>query len=173
MDKWRRFVAIGCAGAMIVCVVLPLIPYLVRVAQFEAAKARWERNGGDSYTLIARQSCFCPYIGEYKLTVQNGKVIAVEPLSGILGTAQQPPNSPSPADVDHLTVEATFAQAEGAVRGGWQAPWFETVSVSYDPTYGYVTEMHTDANGVLSPFVGYLVMDAQYSYAARDLQLSH
>ncbi|MGH2522694.1 MAG: DUF6174 domain-containing protein [Anaerolineales bacterium] len=170
MRKLQRLALLLLAGAFLLCLSLPFLPYLWRVQSLALAKQRWARHGAASYTIIVTRACFCPDVGEYKLSVHNGQVVAVESLTNPFG----PPNpSPRLSDFDGLTVEAMFANAVPTPRDSWRAPWLVTREVSYDPTYGYVRRFASDENGVLSRTLGRWVFDAQYFYTARDLQVNN
>lgn len=167
--KWRPVILVGCGGMLLLCIALPFIPYFWRVGQASVARQRWEQMGADDYTVIVGRYCFCPEVGEYQLTVQNGSVTTVERVGSALGSASGAPLVP--ADFSSLTVEAMLAHAETAARRSWDVPWFGLVSIDYDPTYGYVTHYTSDANGWFSLFTGYIT-DSGYSYTARDLQFT-
>jgi hypothetical protein len=68
-------------------------------------------------------------------------------------------------------VEAMLSQAEAVARRSWGVPWLSVLNIEYDANYGYVTRYHSDVNGWLSRFMGY-VPGAGYTYTARDLQFT-
>lgn len=165
--KWRRVVLAGCGGLLLLCLALPFIPYGWRVGQAAVARQRWEQNGAQNYTLIVSSHCLCPNTGDFKLTVRAGVVVAVE----YVGSALFPPSGSAlrPADFGLLTIDAMLARTEVAARRSWDVPWFEMLSIDYDPTYGYVTRYASEANGWLAFITGFMT-DSSYVYSARDLQ---
>ncbi len=163
MKTWKKRAVIGCAGVLVVCLVGPLLPYFWRVGQAALARQRWAAHGNANYTLVVGKFCFCPNIGEHKITVQDGVVTAVEEMQ------DDSTYTPKPADFNDLTVEAMLARAEATARRSWDVPWFGAFEAAYDSADGHVTLYHTDANGALSLFVG-VVTDSGYRYTARDLQ---
>lgn len=160
--------ALGCVGMMFVlCGVLPFAPYAWRVIEADQARQRWDLQAISDYTLTISKACFCPDSGEYKITVQNGSVVAVETAMAYMGSGYVP----QPQDFNGFTIDAMLATAASSARTSWDVPWFATLELSYDPTYGYVTQYATDLNGTISGWLGGQVFDAQFYYSARDLQV--
>jgi uncharacterized protein DUF6174 len=152
-------------GALLLCVGVVLAPFLARWGSLDTARQRWAVNGGQDYTLIVSEICFCPNAGEWRLTVSNGQVIGIESL-------RETPVPSNLAEFNRLTVEAMSTQAERLVSETQLAPWFDTLAIDYDPTYGYVTRLEYDANGLLDFIFGSYVTDSDYHYTARDLSLT-
>ena len=78
MTRNRIFVA-GCLGSIVLIVALVAIIYFAQRGPYELARSRWNEKGSGNYTLVVSEVCFCPNAGEVKLTVQSGRVTAVEP----------------------------------------------------------------------------------------------
>ena len=165
MKTRKKLFVLGCAGVLVICLAAPFLPYAWRVGQAMLARQRWAAHGNAYYTLVVGEYCFCPDSGEYKITVQNGVVTAVETM--------QPgaTHTPNFANFNDLTVEAMLARAEATARSSWGVPWFSVFATEYDPTSGYVTSYYTDANGMVSRWTGLYITDSGYSYTARDLQI--
>lgn len=171
MNRHRVFV-FGCLGAIAVIAALIAIIYYSIRGPVEAAKARWAAKGKSDYTLVVSEGCFCPFVGDVKITVHNGRVTAAEQVPT--------PNNPNPSPglppgmplthFDALTAEAMLLVADRAQNDRWRSPWFETLDIVYDPTYGYVTRYLSDPNGQVPRLFGQEIFDAGYSYSARDYQ---
>jgi hypothetical protein len=58
----------------------------------------------------------------------------------------------SAAGYNSNTVAATFDQVESLIQGSNQPPCYSLLEVSYDPTYGYVTQYEADGYGLLNPY---------------------
>lgn len=165
MKTRKKLFVLGCAGVLALCLALPVAPYAWRMGQARLARQRWAAHASANYTLVVGEYCFCPDSGEYKITVQNGAITAVETM--------QPgaTHTPNFANFNDLTVEAMLTQAEATARRSWGVPWFGVFEAEYDPTSGYVTGYHTDANGIVSRWTGLSITDSGYSYTARDLHI--
>lgn len=64
-----------------------------------------------------------------------------------------------------------MAASTESVDGGRRAgglKWFGQIEIAYDPTYGYVTRLESEASGLLSIRFGY-ISDSHYVYTAGDL----
>ncbi len=174
-DSRRRWLPFAVAGAILVCLGLCTAPFLLSNTGRSAAQARWQRRGGADYTLVVSQSCFCEYVGEWQLTVQNGRVVTVQPLanplSQQLGSAVPSTAPANPTAFDAFTVEEMFDRSQDIIRNSPWPPLLSQLVIAYDPTYGYVTRLEADANGELSLLTGY-VSDSHYVYTARALQLA-
>lgn len=157
-ENVRRLAVFGCAGSAVLCLGLVLAPFLFRLGGLGWARWRWAQHGGSHYSMVVEQACVCYHAGEFRLTVENGRVTRVEPLA-MPGLAHRL----NPASFDHLTVEAAFERAGQAVRASWLPRRFHPLRIEYDPAAGYVRRFETDN---LQAF------DARYLYTARDLQLT-
>jgi uncharacterized protein DUF6174 len=167
----KRTWLIGLLVLLGLCRALVLVVRQLTFGTYEQARQRWQQKGGQSYTLIVSEACFCPYVGDLKLTVKQGYVTDVEPLDNALSGSVPPSTPPSPSSYSHLTVENMLAQAGGEQIDMLFSPWFTTRSIEYDPVYGYVSRYSSDANGFFSFITGYIT-DSGYTYTAHDLQLT-
>ena len=161
--KWQRIIPVGCAGAFLLCLTLPFLPYFWRVGQAAQAQQRWTQNGASHYIFIALTSC-CPSTGRVKLTVENGAVTSADPID--LPNFAVPS---TPSYFDFMTIEAMLGKAGSATRGSWGVPWFSDLIIEYDSTYGYITNYTTNPTGWLARFIGH-VKSTPYNYTASDLQ---
>jgi hypothetical protein len=98
------------------------------------AMARWEREGSEDYTVEARISCFCsPHLLYWtRLTVQNGVLVAAEPVEEL----------PDGYDGGNplagwLTVTQMFAAATDT------PDIVKDVRVRFDAALGYPTRVET------------------------------
>lgn len=169
----HRFFVFGCLGAIVVvAALLALIYYAIR-GPVEAAKARWNAKGSGDYTLVVSEGCFCPYVGDTKITVRGGRITAAEQVASQLNPSPPTglPQGITLSYFDGMTVESMLATANTAQNERWQSPWFTSLDIAYDPTYGYVTRYSSDPNGRIPQFFGQLIYDAGYTYTAHDLTL--
>ena len=119
-----------------------------RSPEVDAARARWDAAGMDSYTLTLRRSCFCPApddTGPFEVTVRDGAVALVT-LDGVRVDAER-----------GETVEGLFAQIEGAYDQG-----AVVVDVAFDERWGYPTRIQIDES--------YQIADEEVGYAVSDVR---
>ena len=149
---------------MLLCFALPFAPTLAQLIALQNAQAKWARAGGRSYTAIVSQTCQCAANGEYRLTVVNGQVMAVEALSQIFYT-------PSPLLMQDLTAEASFTHARQAILQNWSAPWNRTLEIRYDQADGHILWLRVDSGGLLTG-PKEIFSDTAQIYGLRDIQLT-
>src|SRR5690349_20506266 len=115
MTRNRIFV-LGCVGAIVLFVALIAIIYFSVRGPYELAQSRWDEKGSANYTLIVSESCYCPYFGEVKITVQSGRVIAAEPTDPI----NEPNLQGIPlSNFDRMTVASLLDTARAAQGDAW------------------------------------------------------
>ena len=115
-------------------------------AALEDAVQRWEDAGLESYTMTLRRVCFClvpDFTGPFEVTVRGGEITSVV-LEG------------DAVELDRAeTVEDLFDLLEDAY-----AQRAESVEATFDPTYGYPTNLSIDYEAQLADEeIGYLVSD--------------
>ena len=102
-------------------------------AELEQARARWAKQGGLSYSYVLERGCFCLLAGRrIGITVENGAVIGAEYLDS-RDTVKQP------LLVYMLTVPDLFDVIADALDAR-----VASLSVSYDPIYGYPSHLAID-----------------------------
>jgi hypothetical protein len=116
------------------------------------AMARWEREGGQGYTVEARIACFCPpHLAQWtRLTVHNGVVVAADPLESLPGGIE-------PDLSGWLTVDEEFRRLSDP------PDILREIEVRYDPELGYPTFIRADC--------GPNVADCGSVHEMRNLQL--
>lgn len=164
VSRLRRLLLLAGVGGLLLAWAAPGLPYAWGVGLAALARGRWEQAGPRHYTLIVTQTCVCPAAGEYRLTVRNGRVTAVETLKSVFA-----PRPPTPAEFAPLTAESMLRRARLAAGQSWGAPLTATLGLTYDAVTGYVTRFESDANGWLALGLGWTA-DTHYVYTARDLR---
>lgn len=99
---------------------------------------------GSSYRVDSQHLCFCPSVAPVRLTVREGRLVDVEPLSaeGALPRDQW--------GFHYRTVEGVFDSIQEAyARGARQ------VTVRYDPRQGYPADVDIDYRRELDVWDGY------------------
>ena len=98
------------------------------------ARAIWRATGPASYTYRYQRTCFCPIEATRQaiVTVRNGVV-----ESAVYADDGQPVD---PQFIEHFrTVDVLFDMLQEAI-----ANEASTITVSYDPTYGYPLSAYVD-----------------------------
>lgn len=173
MNRHRVFV-LGCLGAiMLGCAMIAVTVGGTEASErlpLQEAKLRWAAKGSDHYTLDVSQSCDCGPCGNFEITVTSGKVTDFKLL---LDDGWPASHTVTTSDFDRLTVDRVLSDAEQFHHEEWTWPWRRWVTLTYDPTYGYVTQYNTDLNnwGALV-FGGYDDRGVVCSYAAFGLVLT-
>ena len=157
MDRFRRLTAIGCAGAILLCLGSIFVPFLYRAGNLALARQRWAEKGNADYSLVVAQFCNCYLTGVFRITVQNGHVIAVEPVRTTMLAVTFDPRA-----FDHLTVEASFERAQRVLLANWLPNWQRPIAIQYDQDLGFVSRLETDQRGGI---------DAHFLYRAREIEL--
>jgi hypothetical protein len=108
-------------------------------AQLEQARARWAAKGGASYGFELERGCFCLLAGRrISITVENGVVTAAEYVDSKDAVVQA-------LLVYMYTVPDLFDVISNALDG---SP--ASLSVSYDPIYGYPTHIAIDYSATIA-----------------------
>lgn len=105
-------------------------------SEFDQAKDKWQEAGITHYRFNLDISCFCAFRENMPLVieVQDGEVVSMEYSSGaeiepaVLDLFQQ-----------YATIDRIFAELEKALNGG-----ADSVTVTYDETYGFPTQVSID-----------------------------
>lgn len=118
-----------------------------RLADLEAARATWERNAADSYTMTVLFSCFCPEEarGPFEITVIDG-----EPSATFRG---EPVGQAAPTHV--FTVDGIFDVIEENADA-------ELVDIVYDPESGIPTSVVID--------IDFRIADEEIYITVEDFQ---
>jgi hypothetical protein len=105
--------------------------------ELATAQARWQREGPASYRITIARSCEClpEMSGPVVVTVVDGLVTARQDVrTGAASSTLYASLFPS--------VEGLFGKIESAVEEGSR-----TISVRYDPVYGFPTRILIDGDG--------------------------
>ncbi|MEP6763444.1 MAG: DUF6174 domain-containing protein [Gemmatimonadaceae bacterium] len=115
------------------------------------AIALWSTVGGNNYTMDQQVSCFCPFVDNYRVTVENNSITNVVKV----GTTTTVPASQRAA---FLTVSQLFDRIRTllATKGA-------IVTVTYDAGSGYPKSAYFDP----SPNVA----DDEVSYSTANVAL--
>jgi len=101
-------------------------------------QTKWERAGIQDYRYELFVSCFCAFVERMPITVEvrGGKTVSMTYKDG----------SPLSAEDMQIDFFQRFSTLEGlfADLGSGQASKAEGLEVSYDPTYGFVSQMNVD-----------------------------
>jgi hypothetical protein len=106
-------------------------------SELQQNRAKWEGQNIDHYRFTAVLSCFCPFAGtEVTYEVQNGQVVN-ESMQA------RPDNPIDEAQVGQFyqpynTIDKVFDYLEQETNEA------DEVTVEYDPTYGFPTEVSVD-----------------------------
>ena len=138
----------GAALLMAGCGEAPLGP---EMEAFEAARARWESNGPESYSYRYRLSCFCPpqLLENARVTVTEGQVTNVYLLDS------DTPAAPETFSM-YLPIEGLFDRLATSLEN--DPVVFEA---TYDGALGYPTSAQVD--------ISEQIADEEYSFTASDL----
>lgn len=102
------------------------------VQTLQAARARWESSGIDSYAMTVRRLCFCGFVEPVRVTVDGGAVVS----RTIVSTGD-----PVPASLVQYypDIPGLFAIIEHARANGADGLRFE-----FHPSYGYPVAINID-----------------------------
>lgn len=93
-------------------------------------KKLWENTNIKHYSFVVKRSCFCPREENRHITIQNGKVTKAKYI---------PSNTPLPKTTKVKKIEDYFDIIENALaKNAYQ------ITVSYDKTYGYPSDIAID-----------------------------
>ena len=105
-------------------------------SEIEQNQGKWQDAGISHYRYHLSISCFCVFTQDMPLIieVQDGKVISMEYQSGKA-------IDPSLLELfeKYATIDRVFAELEADLNGA-----ADEVTVKYDPTYGFPTEVTID-----------------------------
>ena len=107
-------------------------------SEFERNQRIWQDSGITHYRFNLSISCFCAFRDQMPLSVEvrDGQIIAMAASDGIL-VLDTDPNYPFFAP--HATIDQLFADIDEAYKSG-----ADSVTVTYDPTYGFPSEIAID-----------------------------
>jgi hypothetical protein len=106
-------------------------------SELQQNREKWEEQNFDHYRYKVVVTCFCIFAGaEVTYEVQNGQVVnqTVQPHPD----RQIDPDEISEFYQEYNTIEKVFDFLERATNEA------DEVTVEYDPTYGYPTEISVD-----------------------------
>ena len=105
-------------------------------SEYDQAYETWQNADISHYRFELTYSCFCAFTADMPLIieVQDGEVVSMEYKSG---------NEINPASEElfqqYATIDRIFAELEKALNGG-----ADNVTVTYDETYGFPTQLNLD-----------------------------
>ena len=99
---------------------------------------KWQDANITHYRFNLNISCFCAFRDQMPLTIEvlDGQIVHMATVDGTL-VLDTDPNYEFYAP--HATIDLLFAEIDAAVKEG-----ADSVTVTYDPTYGYPTEIAID-----------------------------
>ena len=115
----------------------------LQLAAIDRHERQWERERPDDYSYRLELRCFCFGTRSWRVTVEDGRVVAVDP-DGL--DEKRPP-----------TIERLFEIAREAVRAG-----ADDVDVEYSGTDGHPTLISVDQMEQS--------IDDEYGYVVRDFE---
>lgn len=115
-------VALGCGQA----------PFELTLSALESQRARWDQSGVRDYRFEYRELCVCGQSAMRQATIEvrGGEVVSVTGTGAPEGTE---------SITAFPTIDDLFDRIESAIRDEAAA-----LSVSYDPEFGYPTEIIID-----------------------------
>lgn len=107
-------------------------------SEFERNSQKWQDSGITHYRFALNIGCFCPFRDQMPITVevQNGEIISMNASDGTPITATDPGYETFSS---YATMDRIFSTLEAGVAGD-----ADEVTVKYDPTYGFPTEIYFD-----------------------------
>jgi hypothetical protein len=107
-------------------------------SEFDKNLQKWQDSGITHYRFSLNVGCFCAFRDQMPITVevQNGEIVSMTYPDGTPVTKTDPNYE---TFAKHATVDRLFAELEAGLAGG-----AEEVTVTYDPTYGYPSEIYFD-----------------------------
>jgi hypothetical protein len=105
-------------------------------SEIEQNKEKWQSQGISHYRYHLFVGCFCVFSEDMPLIieVQDGKAVSMEYQSG-----NEIDSSNREIFRKYETVDLIFAELEAALNGA-----ADEVTVKYDPTYGFPSEVSMD-----------------------------
>jgi len=107
-------------------------------SEFERSQKTWQDANITHYRFEINISCFCAFRDQMPLTVEvrDGQIVHMATVDGTL-VLDTDPNYAFFAP--HATIALLFDEIDAAVKNG-----AESVTVTYDPKYGFPTEIAID-----------------------------
>ena len=106
--------------------------------ELERNQEKWQDANITHYRFELNIGCFCPFRSQMPLTVevQDGEVVSMTDVNGEAITTTDPMNE---FIQKYATIDRIFSELDSdSVREA------DKVTVTYDPTYGYPTEISID-----------------------------
>ena len=107
-------------------------------SEFSRNREKWQDANITHYRMELNISCFCAFRDQMPLTVEvrDGQIVSMAAADGTL-VLDTDPNYEffSP----HATIDLLFAELDAALNGG-----ADSVTATYDATYGFPTEIGID-----------------------------
>jgi hypothetical protein len=101
-------------------------------------QTKWEQAGIEDYQFELTVGCFCPFGGQMPVTVEvrDGEVVSMTDANGEVVS----PTDPMYENIlQYATIDGLFSYlASDSVQEA------DKLTVTYDPTYGFPTEMDID-----------------------------
>lgn len=109
---------------------------------------KWESLKINNYQFEYTHNCFCSeeYRGPFNIEVKNGEVYSV---NGVLGNGNSMVQLP--------TIDSLFQFVEKSQLGN-----YETLTVKYDPNYGFPTDFWIDPNKMIA--------DEEFGFSLSNFQ---
>ncbi|MEO0557979.1 MAG: DUF6174 domain-containing protein [Bacteroidota bacterium] len=105
-------------------------------------------SGPSDYAFTLRIGCFCPYVGPLRISVKDSNVIDVHQLGPVDGG----PTPQAWIDEQAMTLDELADLVDRAHRDA------DDVDVTYDPTYGFPTDVYIDwIRDAVDDEIGYTV----------------
>ena len=107
-------------------------------SDLEKNRQIWGNSGITHYRFWLNIGCFCAFRDQMPITVevQNSEVISMTYPDGVLVTETDPNYE---IFSKHATIERIFSELEAGLAGG-----ADEVTVTYDPIYGYPSDIYFD-----------------------------
>jgi hypothetical protein len=107
-------------------------------SEFSRNQEKWQDANITHYRMQLNISCFCAFRDQMPLTVEvrDGQIVSMAAVDGAL-VLDTDPNYEFFAP--HATIDLLFAELDSALNGG-----ADSVTVTYDATYGFPTEIAID-----------------------------
>ena len=126
-------------------IILLLLAFILAACSFggtpselDANRQTWQDSGITHYRFSLHIGCFCVFRDQMPITVeaQNGEIVSMTLPDGTL-VAETDPSYETFSK--HATIERLFAELEAGLAGD-----AEEVTVTYDPTHGFPSEIYFD-----------------------------
>jgi len=125
-------------------IILLLLAFILTACSFgsrsELDKNRqtWQDSGIAHYRFALFIGCFCPFRDQMPITVevQNGEIVSMTYPDGTLIAKTDPSYE---TFSKHATIDRLFSELEAGLAGD-----ADEVTVKYDPTHGFPSEIYFD-----------------------------